>query len=104
MKKILKIVGILLIVFVVAITGALTYISAALPRVGDPPSLQVEATPERIERGRYLANSVTVCMDCHSTRDWSKFSGPIKPGTYGQGGERFDQTVGFPGVYYSKNI
>jgi hypothetical protein len=43
-------------------------------------------------------------MDCHSTRDWSKFSGPLVEGTLGQGGERFDQTVGMPGVVYSKNI
>jgi cytochrome c2 len=43
-------------------------------------------------------------MDCHSTRDWSKFSGPVVPGTIGKGGERFDQTMGFPGVYYSRNI
>ncbi len=43
-------------------------------------------------------------MDCHSTRDWSKFSGPLKPGTLGQGGERFDHSMGLPGVFYSKNI
>jgi hypothetical protein len=43
-------------------------------------------------------------MDCHATRDWSKFSGPPTPGTLGKGGDRFDQTVGLPGVYYAKNI
>src|SRR6202012_5065901 len=59
---------------------------------------------EKIERGRYLANYVTVCMDCHSTRDWSKFSGPLKEGTLGQGGELFNQKFGFPGTYYSRNI
>jgi mono/diheme cytochrome c family protein len=75
-----------------------------LPNVGAAPDFKVELTPERVERGRYLANSVTVCMDCHSTRDWSKFSGPLVPGTFGKGGERFDQQFGFPGVYYSRNI
>jgi hypothetical protein len=104
MKKILKIVGIILGILIVFITGTLTYIKAALPNVGDAPKLKVEATTERIERGKYLATAVSVCMDCHSTRDWSKFSGPIIPGTEGKGGERFDHTVGFPGVYYSKNI
>jgi hypothetical protein len=43
-------------------------------------------------------------MDCHSTRDWSKFSGPVMEGTHGKGGERFDQSMGFPGIYYSRNI
>jgi hypothetical protein len=104
MKKIMKIFSIVLILLIVVIAGALTYIKAALPNVGDPPDLKVDATTERIARGKYLANSVNVCMDCHSTRDWTKFSGPIFEGTSGKGGERFDHSVGFPGIYYSKNI
>lgn len=43
-------------------------------------------------------------MDCHSVRDWSKFSGPITPGTYGSGGDVFDEKMGFPGTFYAKNI
>jgi hypothetical protein len=43
-------------------------------------------------------------MDCHAERDFSKFSGPPKDGTLGSGGDRFDQTMGFPGVFYAKNI
>ena len=104
MKKLFLILGIVFLVVLVAIGGALTYVSTALPDVGDAPDLKVDYTPERIERGKYLANAVNVCMDCHSTRDWTKFSAPIKPGTTGQGGERFDHSMGFPGVYYSKNI
>jgi len=71
---------------------------------GKAEDLKLEYTPERIERGRYLATAVSVCMDCHSTRDWSKFSGPLKEGTLGKGGDRFDHSVGMPGVFYSKNI
>ncbi len=104
MKKFLKIIGIILLIIVLAISGLLTYVKTALPNVGDASDLKVEATAERIERGRYLAHSVTVCLDCHSTRDWSKFSGPITPGTLGKGGDRFDESVGFPGVYFAKNI
>lgn len=104
MKKLLKIIGLLLVTVVVAIAGFLTYVKVALPDVGEAPVLKVEATPDRIERGRYLAHSVTVCLDCHSTRDWRKFSGPITPGTLGKGGDRFDESVGFPGVYFARNI
>ncbi|MGV8946543.1 MAG: c-type cytochrome [Lutibacter sp.] len=43
-------------------------------------------------------------MDCHSMRDWSRFSGPPVEGTLGMGGDVFDQKFGFPGKYYSKNI
>lgn len=104
MKKIIKIAGYIVLVLVVAVAGLLTYVKAALPDVGEPEDLTIEYTPERIERGRYLANSVCVCMDCHSTRDFTKFSGPLVEGTLGKGGDRFDQTVGMPGVFFPKNI
>lgn len=104
MKKALKIIGLLLLMAVLAIGGLLTYVKTALPNVGEAEDLKIEYTAERIERGRYLAHSVTVCMDCHAVRDWSKFSGPPTPGTLGKGGDRFDQSVGMPGVYYAKNI
>jgi mono/diheme cytochrome c family protein len=101
MKKILLGVTAVLLL---AVSGLLTYVKAALPNVGPAPDIKVEVTPERVARGSYLANSVLVCMDCHSGRDWTKFSGPIADGTLGKGGEIFDQKFGFPGVYYSRNI
>lgn len=104
MKKFLKIFGIIVLVVVVAVTGLLTYVKTALPDVGGPEDIKIEYTQERVARGKYLANSVTVCMDCHSTRDWSKFSGPLTEGTFGKGGDRFDQSVGMPGVYHAANI
>jgi len=91
-------------VSLLVIIALLTYVKTALPNMDAAPSLTIEYTPERIAHGEYLANHVTVCMDCHSKRDWSKFSGPLVAGTTGQGGERFDQTVGMPGIYFSKNI
>lgn len=104
MKKVIKVFLFVLVVAAVGITGFIGYVKLALPDVGEAPALKIELTPERVERGRYLANSVTICMDCHSSRDWSKFSGPIIPGTFGKGGDRFDHSVGFPGVYHAKNI
>jgi mono/diheme cytochrome c family protein len=104
MKKFLKFLRYALVAVVVLVGGLLTYVKTALPNVGAPEDITVERTPERIERGRYLAHSVTICMDCHSTRDWTKFSGPLTEGTLGKGGDRFDQTVDMPGVFYAKNI
>jgi mono/diheme cytochrome c family protein len=101
MKKILLTVLILVIVVVV---GVASYVKFGLPNVGDAPDLHVAITPERVQHGEYLANHVTLCMDCHSTRNWEKFSGPMEPGTNGKGGERFDEKMGFPGIFYSKNI
>lgn len=92
------------LIAILAIVGLLSYVSFALPDVGDPENITIEITPERIERGKYLAHSVNACMDCHSKRDWTKAAGPIIEGTLGQGGEEFNQEFGFPGKFYSKNI
>ncbi|MGH2647723.1 MAG: c-type cytochrome [Ginsengibacter sp.] len=48
----------------------------------------------RISRGSYLVNTVCICMHCHADRDFTKFSGPIVPGTEGKGGEEIN-----PGIY-----
>jgi mono/diheme cytochrome c family protein len=104
MKKVFKVLGILILVAIIGIVATGFYVKKALPDVGPPPDLEVEQTPERIERGRYLAHHVAVCMDCHSIRDWSQFAGPPVPGNLGGGGEVFDHNMGFPGTFYSRNI
>ena len=54
MKKVFKIFGYSLLVIVLIVVGLITYVKLALPNVGPAPELKVEATPERIERGKYL--------------------------------------------------
>jgi uncharacterized protein YpmB len=62
MKKFFKwIAYILILVVVVAISG-LSYVNYALPDVGEPENIKVDLTPKRIERGKYLANHVAVCV------------------------------------------
>ena len=104
MKKILRYILIGLAVVLVGIGGVLSYVKFMLPDVGPAPELKINATKAQIERGRYLANHVNVCMDCHSTRDWTRFAGPPKEGTLGKGGERFGPEMGLPGTFYSRNI
>lgn len=94
----------ILVALVVVVASTLLYVKFALPNVGAAPVLTIERTPERIAHGEYLANHIALCMDCHSKRDWTKFSGPPTPGTLGMGGDLFDQKFGFPGSYYAKNI
>lgn len=103
-QKIKSSIKYLVLLLVIGIVSVLSYVSFALPDVGEPENIKIELTPARIERGRYLANSVTVCMDCHSTRDWNKFGGPLVEGTLGKGGEEFNQKFGFPGKFYARNI
>lgn len=104
MNKFLKIFLYIILAIALLIGGLLTYLKTMLPNVGEAPDIKIEMTPERIERGKYLANHVMVCIDCHSTRDWSKFAGPPLEGTYGKGGEVFDQKLGFPGKFVASNI
>lgn len=104
MKKVFRVLLILIVGLIVVAGGGMAYVMSAYPKADPPPELKVELTPERIERGKYLANHVMLCMDCHAERDWSLFAGPPKPGTQGSGGDRFDQSMGFPGVFYSRNI
>nr|WP_315149988.1 c-type cytochrome [uncultured Flavobacterium sp.] len=101
MRKVIK--GILLFL-VIAVIAVLLYVKLALPNVGEMEYLTIKPTADRLERGKYLANNVCVCVDCHSTRNWNEFSGPPVDGTIGKGGEVFDQRFGFPGSFYSKNI
>ncbi len=104
MKKLLKVTGYLVAALILIGICALAFLQLGFPKVDPAPELSIDYTPDRIERGAYLANHVTVCMDCHSKRDFSQFSGPPTPGTIGAGGDRFDHSMGLPGVFYAKNI
>ena len=63
-----------------------------------------DSLKKMVERGNYLAHHVSLCMDCHSQRDFSQFSGPPVDGTEGMGGEAFGEKIGVPGTVYTKNI
>ena len=99
-----KVILIILAIIVVAITTLLLYIRYALPSIDGPSEIKVEITAENIARGEYLANHVAVCMDCHSERDYNRYAAPMLTVTFGAGGEVFNQKMGFPGSYTSKNI
>ena len=97
MKKFLKIIYILLLVVAVGLVSGYFYMQNKYPIAIEAPNLKIELTEQRLERGKYLFTSVAGCADCHSTRDWSKLTGPIIPGTEGKGGDKFDETIGLPG-------
>lgn len=104
MKKVAKFslyafASIILLVFLL-----IAYVLIALPNVGKAEYIDIEITESKVERGRYLAYNVMMCADCHSVRDFSKFSGPPTPGTEFVGGDVFDQSMGFPGRFISSNI
>lgn len=104
MKIARKILLGLVVLIIVVVGGGYAWLSVAYPKVGEAPDITVEITPERIARGEYLAWHVTGCIDCHSTRDFSRFGGPLVAGTVGKGGEKFGEEMGLPGNFYAPNI
>jgi len=104
MKKISKVIVFTVVALVLVAVIGLGYITMCLPDVGKPEDIKIALTLERIARGKYLANHVTLCMDCHSQRDWSKRIGEVGPGKLGAGGDNFGADVGIPGEIYVPNI
>ncbi len=76
MGKVLK--GLVALIVVIA-TVAMIFLYGFLPRQRPPAELTVQPTPDLIERGEYLVNDVMLCFDCHSVRDWTRYSGPAVP-------------------------
>lgn len=104
LKLFVRTLGGLFITLAIGTAAGAAYFLGRYPGVGPAPSVRIRVTAGLIERGQYLANHVTRCIECHSTRTWTMFSGPIVAGTEGAGGERFDNELGYPGTLYAANI
>jgi mono/diheme cytochrome c family protein len=85
-RTILKILGMILGVLVVAAAAGIAYLFIRYPRTEPPPDIKVVSSPEALERGQYLATHVSGCIACHSERDRSLYSEPLIAGTEGKGG------------------
>ena len=46
-----------------------------------PTTFKIDATPERLARGKYLSDHVVGCTTCHTQARLDKFSGPVDAGT-----------------------
>lgn len=104
MRRVVHALGFLGLTLVALAGTGLGYVLIAFPRMAPASHDAVQVTEDKLARGTYLAEHVTVCVDCHSERDFSRFSGPVVPGTLGQGGQRFGHELGLPGEVYAQNI
>lgn len=99
MRKFIALAAISIMIFTAA------YFSACKDKKSETQTINKDDSVKKVvERGEYLANAVAGCMDCHSKRDFTKYSGPVIPGTEGGGGLVFNEKFGLPGVLYGKNI
>ena len=87
MRRWSKRIGLSLAVLVpvtcVALVAAIGIRPIIGPRARALTDRTFESRPERLERGRYLVTSVSLCFACHSELDWTSFT--FKPGTEGSG-------------------
>lgn len=104
MKKAFKIIGYIVLGLILIGFLGFAYFSYTYPKINPPANVKIEKTQERLERGKYLFNHVAVCVDCHSTRDQTKFAMPIVAGTEGSGGTKVSEEENLPGVVYISNI
>jgi mono/diheme cytochrome c family protein len=98
MRKFLSVAAMLLI------TIAAVYFSSCTNESALQTNNNEDSLKQVIARGDYLANHVAGCMDCHSKRDFTRYAGPVIPGSEGGGGEIFDSKIGMPGMIYGRNI
>ncbi len=101
MKKLIWIIPLIVIVIVISF---LLYVKIGLPDVDPAPDIKVEITPEKVARGKYLANVLMSCVECHSERDFTHFAGPVSGSPFAGGGEEFTVELGAPGNFYAPNL
>jgi hypothetical protein len=86
-KLVLVAAAVLVIAAVVAVQAVVGWRAVLLgPEARQLTDRTFEATPERLERGFYLVNSVHACVACHSERDWDVLGAPVVEG-YGAGAD-----------------
>ena len=99
-KRILLVVAALIAAAVLALVFKFYVLS---PNVRAATDVKAPNTPEAIERGRYLAHHVAVCMGCHSQVEETKPGEPMVAGREGSGRD-FGVLPGFPGRMRAPNL
>lgn len=100
MKVFIKVVGVL----VVLVLALIAFVMFALPFAEDPSDISVDKSPEKVERGRYLVEHVTMCLDCHSEKQPEYLAAPYKLGTEGMGGFTWEGEASPFGTVVAPNI
>jgi hypothetical protein len=86
MKKIIRrVLGVIAALVLLAITGVLVKFYVLSPKSRPAPVMTAQASPEAVERGKYLVNNVTACIGCHSPVHEDKPGDPPVEGQIGAG-------------------
>ena len=92
-----KLTLITLIIAVLLVSLGITFTIGWRPFIGAKKRAltdrRFEATPQRLERGKYLVDGVMGCLGCHTDPDWSKPGAPPVAGREGSGHIWADQNL-----------
>lgn len=106
-RRLRKFVGLTLLIILALVILGITFTIGWRPFIGPKTrpltDRSFEATPARLERGRYLANAVYGCLACHSERDPDITGMPPFPDKVGAG-TVFDGGADLPGRLVCPNI
>ena len=96
LRKVLLVICIsILLLLILGINFTIGWRPFLGPKKRATTSRRFESTPERVARGRYLAQSVLGCTTCHTPRDFTKHGAPSIAGMDFAG--QSIELVGFPG-------
>jgi cytochrome c553 len=76
----------LAVLLIIAITLTIGWRPFLGPRARPLTGRTFQSTPQRVERGRYIANALSGCAYCHSPHDWTDPATPRIAGKEGAGG------------------
>jgi mono/diheme cytochrome c family protein len=106
MKRFWRVLSVVVVILVVILVAAISLTIGWRPFLGPRARAltdrKFEPTPERLARGRYLANAVTGCTACHSPRDWQAPGAPLIEGKLAAG-DVFP-AIGLPGNVIAPNL
>lgn len=104
MKRLLKVLGVVVLLFVAACGGYVGYVSLTWDKdysTVEKPALRASQDPEVIRRGEYLVHSVAHCSVCHAPLEVTMNR---KPGEHPPMTGGFEWKMGPLGTLYSRNI
>src|SRR6202035_2702586 len=90
------------ILFAIAITFTIGWSPFLGPKTRALTNRTFERTPQRLERGRYIATGLSGCIYCHTPHDWTAPDEPMLAGMSG-GGDVLPY-AGLPGRIVAPNL
>lgn len=85
------------------IGGVATAAALYEPAARAPLEVRVPTDESAVARGRYLANHVLGCVECHSKRDFSRYGAPVV-GPIAGGSDCLGEADGMPGRVCAPNL